>query len=48
MFILSGKDIITTEMVNDIEFIINFYKVIESVKRLATNDKVKFYKDYLH
>jgi len=41
--ILSGKDIITTEMVNDIEFIINFNKVLESVKRLATNDKVNFF-----
>lgn len=41
--ILKDSTSITTEMVNDVEFIINYAKVVEAVKRLATNDKVKFF-----
>lgn len=41
--ILKNKYSITPNMVNDVEFIINFAKVQEAVRRLATNDKVKFF-----
>lgn len=41
--ILSDSTAITTDMVNDVEFIINYAKVVEAVRRLATNDKVKFF-----
>lgn len=41
--ILKDNTSITTEMVNDVEFIINYAKVVDAVKRLATNDKVKFF-----
>lgn len=41
--ILSDKNLITTEMVNDVEFIINYARVVDAVKRLATNDKVKYF-----
>lgn len=41
--ILKDSTSITTEIVNDVEFIINYAKVVEAVKRLATNDKVKFF-----
>lgn len=40
--IFSDTNNITTEMVNDVEFIVNFNKTLEAVRRLATNDKVKF------
>ena len=30
-------------MVNDVEFIVNYARVREAVRRLATNDKVKFF-----
>lgn len=42
-YILKNKYKITTNMVNDIEFIINSAKCHEAVRRLATNDKVKFF-----
>mgnify|MGYP000505088154 FL=1 len=35
--ILTNSTAITTEMVNDVEFIINYARVVEAVKRLATN-----------
>ena len=40
--ILKNGNLITSDMVNDVEFIINFNKVMEAVRRLAVNDKVKF------
>ncbi len=42
-YILKNKYAITTNMVNDVEFIINCARVQEAVRRLATNDKVKFF-----
>lgn len=42
-YILKNKCAITTNMVNDVEFIINCARVQEAVRRLATNDKVKFF-----
>lgn len=44
--ILSGVTI-TSDMVNDIEFIFNFAKTIEAVNRLASNDKVKYFANLL-
>lgn len=41
--ILKDKNSITSEMVNDVEFIVNFAKTRDAVRRLATNDKVKFF-----
>lgn len=41
--ILSDSENITTEMVNDVEFIINFAKTLEAVNKLATNDKVEYF-----
>lgn len=41
--ILKNRSIITSDMVNDIEFIVNCNKTIEAVRRLATNDKIKFF-----
>lgn len=41
--ILKNSTAVTTEMVNDVEFIINYARVVEAIKRLATNDKVKFF-----
>lgn len=38
---------ITSEMVNDVEFIMNFAKTLEAVNRLATSDKVKYYASLL-
>ena len=34
---------ITSEMVNDVQFIVNFNRTLEAVRRLATNDKVKYF-----
>lgn len=42
-FILKDKHAITTKMVNDVEFIVNYAKTKETVRRLAANDKVKFF-----
>lgn len=41
--ILKDKNSITSDMVNDVEFIVNFAKTREAVRRLATNDKVKYF-----
>lgn len=38
---------ITSEMVNDVEFIMNFAKTLEAVNRLATSDKVKYFANLL-
>lgn len=40
-----SKDIgnITTDMVNNVEFIMNFAKTLEAVNRLSSNDKVKYF-----
>ncbi|MBR5337755.1 MAG: hypothetical protein IK152_07205 [Lachnospiraceae bacterium] len=41
--ISKNKDIITTDMVKNNEFIINLARTHEMVKRLATNDKIEYY-----
>lgn len=41
--ILSTPETITTEMVNDVEFIINFAKTLEAINRLGSNDKVRYF-----
>ena len=41
--ILSDKQSITSDMVNDVEFIVNFARVMEAVNRLARNDKVEYF-----
>lgn len=41
--ITNNKDNITSDMVSNNEFIINTAKTFEMVKRLSTNDKVKYY-----
>lgn len=41
--ILADSKSITSEMVNDIEFIINFAKTLEAVNRLTTNDKIVYF-----
>lgn len=41
--ILSDKQRITPDMVNDVEFIMNFAKVMEAVNRLARNEKVIYF-----
>lgn len=41
--ILKKSSMITSEQVNDVEFIFNFARTVDAVKRLATNDKVKFF-----
>jgi DNA-binding MarR family transcriptional regulator len=38
---------ITSEMVNDVEFIMNFAKTLEASNRLATSDKVKYFANLL-
>lgn len=38
---------ITSDMVNDIEFIFNFAKTVEAVNRLSLNDKVKYFANLL-
>lgn len=38
---------ITSEMVNDVEFIMNFAKTLEALNRLAKNDKVKYFANLL-
>ena len=38
---------ITSDDVNDMEFLFNFAKTLEAVNRLATNDKVKFFANLL-
>lgn len=41
--ILQDDHSITPEMVNDVEFIINFARAKEAVQRLATTDKVEYF-----
>ncbi len=41
--ILNDSQNITLEMVNDVEFIMNFAKTLEAVNRLSANDKVKYF-----
>lgn len=45
--ILSDAHNITSEMVNDVEFIMNFAKTLEAVNRLSSNDKVKYFGNLL-
>lgn len=40
---MSDSTSITTEMVNDVEFLINYARVVDAVRRLASNDKVVFF-----
>lgn len=40
--ILSSGEKITSDKVNDVEFLINFAKTVEAIDRLATNDKVEY------
>lgn len=44
--ILSDRKI-TSDQVNDVEFIINLAKTLEVVNKLATNDKVKYFANLL-
>lgn len=41
--ILRDNHTITSDMVNDIEFIVNYSRTIDTVRRLATNDKIQFF-----
>ena len=41
--ILSDNQVITLEKVNDVEFIVNFARVMDAVNRLARNDKVEYF-----
>lgn len=41
--ILKDRNTITFDMVNDVEFIVNFARVMEAVQKLATNDKIKYF-----
>lgn len=41
--VLKDQHSITSDMVNDVEFIVNYARTLEAVKRLATNDKVKYF-----
>lgn len=41
--ILSSPREITSEMVNDVEFLINFARTHDAVNRLGANDKVKYF-----
>ena len=41
--VLSDKQSITPDMVNDVEFIVNFTRVMEAVNRLARNEKVRHF-----
>lgn len=45
--ILSDSEHITTDMVNDVEFIMSFRKTIEAIDRLASNDKVLYFGNLL-
>ena len=45
--ILSSDIHITSEAVNDVEFIVNFAKTLGVVNKLATNDKVKYFANLL-
>jgi len=45
--ILSDFELITPNQVKNVEFIINFSKTVEAVKRLATNDKTKYFANLL-
>ncbi len=45
--ILHDSENITTEMVNDVEFIMNFAKTLDAVNRLGSNDKVKYFANVL-
>jgi hypothetical protein len=38
---------ITPEMVNDVEFIMNFAKTLEAINKLATNDKIVYFANLL-
>lgn len=41
--ILRDNHTITSNMVNNVEFIVNYSRTLDAVHRLATNDKVKFF-----
>lgn len=41
--IIRDNHTITSNMANDIEFIVNYSRTLDAVRRLATNDKVQFF-----
>lgn len=45
--ILQKENLLTTDDVNDIEFIMNFKKTLEAVNRLSNNDKIKYFANLL-
>lgn len=45
--ILNDDEIITFEKFDNVEFLINFAKTMDAVKRLATNDKIKYFSNLL-
>lgn len=45
--ILRTSHNVTTEMISDVEFLINFKRTIEAIDRLSNNDKVVFFANLL-
>lgn len=45
--IFDDAEIITFDMLNNVEFIMNFMKTLEAVNRLSSNDKVKYFANVL-
>lgn len=45
--IIEDGEHITSDRINDVEFIINFTKTLEAVNRLSNNDKVKYFANLL-
>lgn len=45
--IMKDNEEITIELVKDIEFIMNFAKMVEVIDRLAKNDKIKYFANLL-
>lgn len=41
--VLKDKHTITSDIVNDVEFIVNYNRTLEIVRRLAINDKAKYF-----
>lgn len=45
--ILNDKELILTEDVNTVEFIMNFAKTLEAVNKLSNNDKINYFSNLL-
>lgn len=45
--ILQDNHAITPDMVNDVEFIVNYSRTLDAVRRLATNDKIQFFRNLI-